>query len=280
VYGQTGSGKTYTLFGDSTNDGFIQLLLNDLIYLYDNVTFSGIQIYRNRCYDIFNNNNLVKEYEFHDGSVNFMNLSKHKLLKSNYHEIVCDINKARHVGVSSSNDTSSRSHLIFQINIGNTYIKLVDLAGSERASRSKHNQNHNFRENADINLSILALKECIRNVSKGKIPYRNSKITKILKPTFSNKISTYVFSTISPLKRDVADSIDTLKYMSDFKKVKNRIAIDQPPLYVDNRNQINKLNVNINFELNKNKLERTKILGLIENNIESLKDLKSNLINI
>jgi len=279
VYGQTGSGKTYTLLGNESNDGIVQLLINELVVISDNITFSGIQIYRNKCYDIFNSNAAVKECELKDGSVKFMNLTSHQLLLKNRSNIIERINKARHVGVSSSNDSSSRSHLIFQINIGNYYIKLVDLAGSERASRSKYNENHNMRENADINLSILALKECIRNINKSKIPYRNSKVTKILKPTFSNTVCTYILSTISPLKKDIQDSINTLKYMSDFKKFKRHHDKKLPPLYLNKRDAINKLNVNINYELNKKELERTKLLGLIENNIESLKDLKINIID-
>lgn len=279
VYGQTGSGKTYTLLGNENNHGIIQLLLNDLIKFND-VSFSGIQIYNNKCYDIFNNNTHVKECETKDGNINFLHLTSNELNKDNYNNIIERIRLARHVGISSSNDTSSRSHLIFQIYIGNIYIKLIDLAGSERAARSKNNNKHNFRENAEINLSILALKECIRNINKKKIPFRNSKITKILKDTFSNNVNTYILSTISPLDKDIIDTIDTLKYMSDFKRYNKKYFKNLPPLYLNNRDIVNKLNYNLNNELNKKKLERTKLLGLIENNIKSLKDLKQNIINI
>lgn len=286
VYGQTGSGKSYTLLGDeiNKNSGIIELILSQLIIRGIEFKYNGIQIYNNKCYDIFDNT-ILKEYESNDGSIKFLNIKNRKISNiSSCHNIaheissiIFNIKSKRYVGVSSSNDVSSRSHFIFEIYNNNNYIKIIDLAGSERARNGFNN--NNFKENANINLGILAIKECIRNIGK-KIPFRNSKITKILKETFNNKIYTYILSTISPLGKDLIDTIDTLKYITYLKKNSKKNYCLPPLKHKNNCNQINKFNLYLNNELNKKSIEKTKLLYIINENIKSLKDLKSNLINI
>ena len=281
VYGQTGSGKTHTLFGSKSCEvgarlhaqtkGFVELLLEKLLSVNMKVKYQGIQVYNNKCYDIFTHKEL-KECENHDGSLHFLNGSEYAV-EENISELIKEVKESRHVGISSANNQSSRSHLIFQIRYGDHYIKIIDLAGSERASKGQHNEYHNFRENADINLGILAIKECIRNMNKRKIPYRNSKITKILKDTFTNNVNTYILSTISPLASDILDTRDTLKYISDFKQFKKKHK-HLPPIETKKRDHINKLNYNLNNELNKEILERSRLLSLIDENIRSLNELK------
>jgi len=279
VYGQTGSGKTHSLLGNHNTPGMIQYLLEDLTHVFPEIKYCGIQVYNNRCYDIFNNNNMIRECEVKDGSIQFTNITRHTLTRGLIKDTISKIKTARHVGISSSNDVSSRSHLIIKLYVNNRYIMLVDLAGSERAKRSQYNGQQNMRENADINLGILALKECIRGIKRGNIPYRNSKITKILKETFSSSVHSYILATMSPLKKDIQDSMDTLKYMSDFKKFKKKDQSVLPPIPDVQKESLNKINLGINLELNKAELEHTKLLGLIEDNIKSLNDLKCDLLH-
>lgn len=274
VYGQTGSGKTYTLLGDDNNMGLLEMILSSLT-IKRNINYSAFQIYNNNSYDLFTNK-LLKECENMDGSISYLNLTKHNLPK-NLKELIYNIKQSRYVGVSSSNNTSSRSHLIFQIYNGSNYLQIIDLAGSEKASRCVSNELHNMRENAGINLSILALKECIRNINKTKIPYRNSKLTKILKNTFSNKVNVYILSTISPLKCDLNETKNTLKYISDMKEIRGKKS---SPIYKNKFDKVDRLNTNLKKELSKDRLERQVLIDLIEQNIKSLKDLKSNIINI
>jgi len=288
VYGQTGSGKTYSLFGDENNMGLLEMLLLDLSRSCSDIVYNGVQIYNNKCYDIFTKKEL-KECEQSDGSIEFLNIESFHLHKFNDNttrddiihnvgNVIDNIKSARYVGVSSSNKTSSRSHLLFQVKCGNNYIKIVDLAGSERACRSKHNEEHNFRENANINLGILAIKECIRSSTchSKKVPYRNSKITKILKETFCTSVNTFVLATMSPLKEDIVDTKDTLKYISEFKKVKNR-SPTLKPIGQKGKLAINKCNMKLNNALDKQQFEQTKILKLIEDNISSLRDLHADI---
>ena len=291
VYGQTGSGKTYSLFGDENNMGLLEMMLLDLSRSRYDIVYNGVQIYNNKCYDIFTKREL-KECEQSDGSIEFLNIENFQLHKCeintthdniihNVGNVIDDIKSARYVGVSSSNKTSSRSHLIFQVKCGNNYIKIIDLAGSERACRSKQNEEHNFRENANINLGILAIKECIRSSTchLKRIPYRNSKITKILKETFCTSVNTFVLATMSPLKEDVIDTKDTLKYISEFKKIQNK-SPPLKPLGQKGKVAINKCNLKLNNALDKEMFERTKILKLIQDNISSLKDLHADLIKV
>lgn len=286
VYGQTGSGKTYSLFGDDEDIGIFEMLLLDFAAHEMKIKYNGVQIYNNQCYDILNKK-VLKECELHDGSVEFLNIESKELdfsnmdcheIINNVRNIILDIKHTRHVGISSSNNSSSRSHLILQLFNGDKFIKIIDLAGSERATRSLDNNEHNFRENAEINLGILAIKECIRNINKSKIPYRNSKITKILKSTFTNEVYTYILSTISPLAKDIVDTCDTLLYISSFKKIMKHKPLK--PIDDKVKESLNKLNKDINKELGQHCLKKTKLLGLIEQNINSLKDLKSNLNNL
>ena len=285
VYGQTGSGKTHTLFGSKSNEvgirmdiptkGFVELLLERLQSLNMDVRYNGSSIITSVTR--FTQQEL-KECENYDGSLHFLNSTEYllggdKSNMSNISSIIKQIKESRHVGISSANRQSSRSHLIFQIHYGDHYIKIIDLAGSERAMKGQHNEYHNFRENGDINLGILAIKECIRNMHKRKIPYRNSKITKILKDTFTNHVNTYILSTISPLSSDILDTRDTLKYISDFKQFKKNVK-QLPPIEPKKRDHINKLNNNLNYELNKEILEKSRLLSVINENIRSLNELK------
>jgi hypothetical protein len=129
------------------------------------------------------------------------------------------------VGISNQNDASSRSHLIFQINNESSFLKILDLAGSEKAKDSVYINKKIFRENAEINKSILVLKECIRALkfNKSYVPYRGSKLTKILKDSFERKSESYILATVSPELENVSDSINTLNYISDIRLIKREV---------------------------------------------------------
>ena len=221
VYGQTGSGKSHTIIGNEKEPGILHLILNFLLSNKSKLyTINCVQIHNNKCYDILNNNNLIYEREDSTGKVNLCNVSSLSL-NLNYKNILESIKKNRFVGISGQNSLSSRSHLLFQVNNGNNFIKILDLAGSEKAKNSIYVDKSTFKENAEINKSIMALKECIRAVKKNEsyIPYRGSKLTKLLKDSFNKNSKTYVIATISPEKANVLDSINTLDYIQDLKSL-------------------------------------------------------------
>ena len=226
VYGQTGSGKTYTIMGTDRIPGLLVLLLR-MIKSYNkiNLTFNCIQIYNNKCYDILNNNNEIYEREDNNNKIHLTNVKSINLSKENVQNIINIIKKNRMVGISNQNDASSRSHLIFQINNGTSFLKILDLAGSEKAKDSVYINKKIFRENAEINKSILVLKECIRALkfNKSYVPYRGSKLTKILKDSFERKSESYILATVSPELENVSDSINTLNYISDIRLIKREV---------------------------------------------------------
>ena len=308
VYGQTGSGKSHTIIGNEKEPGMLHLILNFLLNNKDKLfTINCVQIHNNKCYDILNNNNIIYEREDSTGKINLCNVVSSPL-NLNYKNILESIKKNRFVGISGQNSISSRSHLLFQINYGNNFIKILDLAGSEKAKNSIFVDKPTFKENAEINKSIMALKECIRAVKKNDnhIPYRGSKLTKLLKDSFNKNSKTYVIATVSPEKSNVLDSINTLEYINDLKSLdriqklkpvkeptkkiyRNYSSLDKLKLsngfkevisYKNNIYDINKERQRIFDVINRNKSTRNhkeRLLKNIDNEINLLYKIKNSL---
>ena len=237
VFGQTGTGKTHTIIGTDKNYGVLRILLNYLIDIKKTIKICIIEIYNDTCYDILNDNKVIHQREDYDGNiklneVKYNYVNEHKDINYIYNLI----SKNRSVGTSSQNKRSSRSHLQIKIQLdGKNFIKILDLAGSERASQNIVYNKMEFRENAQINKSLLSLKECIRSLKNknSHIPIRGSKLTKLLKDSFLGKCNTYVLGTISQEKCNIIDSIQTLNYISDLKylkKIDKKIALPEVKL--------------------------------------------------
>ena len=135
-------------------------------------------------------------------------------------------NKNRTTHATESNDVSSRSHAICQIVIRNSgkivgKLCLIDLAGSERGADTKSHNRQRRMEGAEINKSLLALKECIRalDCNSSHIPYRASKLTLVLKDSFTNKNSrTVMVVNISPAASSADHTLNTLRYADRVKE--------------------------------------------------------------
>lgn len=231
VYGQTGSGKTHTSIGNEKEKGLIEYLLNALSKnsrfnkQYDYANISCVELYNNKFYDIFDENREIKLLENGSGQFVLKNC-KNYVIKDTNNDLLMEIFKTkRKVGVSSENSASSRSHLIIQIQGKGNFISIIDMAGSEKASKAILNSNERIRENAKINESILALKECIRayKLNQKYIPFRKNNLTKLLRNTFNDKCVCFVLSTISADKHNVLDTINTLNYVSDMKHIHRTI---------------------------------------------------------
>jgi kinesin family member 2/24 len=135
-------------------------------------------------------------------------------------------NKNRTTHATESNDVSSRSHAICQIMVRNNgrlvgKLSLIDLAGSERGADTKSHNRQRRMEGAEINKSLLALKECIRalDCNSTHIPYRASKLTLVLKDSFTNKNSrTVMIVNISPAASSADHTLNTLRYADRVKE--------------------------------------------------------------
>lgn len=134
---------------------------------------------------------------------------------------------------TAANDTSSRSHAICQMKVkqdGKTIGKLliVDLAGSERAQDTQSNNRQRRLEGAEINKSLLGLKECIRALdsNSGHVPFRASKLTMVLRDSFLNKQSSKIvmIACINPGSSSADHTINTLRYAQRLKNDANTQA--------------------------------------------------------
>jgi len=199
AYGQTGSGKTYTMKG-------IQNLAIDSIFNYAhknkmNLEFyiSFYEIYAGRLFDLLNDKNKLSVLEDKNQRVQIYGLEERNVRTPEEMREVIDLaNSIRTTHNTVTNETSSRSHAICNIIIKEaeseeTYGKLtlVDLAGSERAQETQSNEKSRRAEGAEINKSLLALKECIRALDSRKsgnseqhVPFRASKLTLVLRDSF------------------------------------------------------------------------------------------------
>lgn len=301
LYGQTGSGKTHTVIGSEREYGILDMLLADVLEIMKMTKVSLVEIYNNKCYDILNSNNLVKQREdYHNEFV----INKLKFIdvktKTDIKELKKIVSEKRKVGVSGENDRSSRSHLQVTINIDNKFIKILDLAGCEKASTSICVNRQEFKENGEINQSLFALKECIRGLLQNKphIPYRRCELTKMLRSSFEEKTKTFVLSTVSQEVKHASTTVDVLNYVFDMKNIKRNVekeylprlkvlpAINYPfneqgsPKYkslYNNRNVLERLNVKEKELLEKMLQKQTTKKDLVTYN-KVLQD-KANIIN-
>jgi len=146
--------------------------------------------------------------------------------------VISDGLSRRHHGKSAFNSNSSRSHAIFQIILKNSYnqkdnfrLIFIDLAGSERATDAQNNQRQTRREGAQINSSLLALKECIRSMdmTHSHAPFRQSKLTHILRDSLvGSKTRTCLMANVSPPDDCCQCSLNTLQYASRIRDISIR----------------------------------------------------------
>lgn len=150
----------------------------------------------------------------------------------------------RHVGATKMNQDSSRSHSIFtvyleveeKVDANNSKIKagklnLVDLAGSERQSKTEAT-GQRLKEATKINLSLSALGNVIAALVSGKakhIPYRDSKLTRLLEDSLGGNTKTLMIAAISPADDNYEETLGTLKYANRAKQIKNKPKVNQDP---------------------------------------------------
>ena len=235
AYGQTGSGKTYTMKG-------IETLAIDALYetgkkMGDKFDFyiSFFEIYGGRLYDLLNNKNKLQVLDDKNGKVQIYGLINQLAeTPEMMHKIIDAANSIRTTHNTVTNETSSRSHAICNIVVklkgsDDEYgkLSLVDLAGSERAQETQSNNRQRRAEGAEINKSLLALKECIRALDEKKnnpethVPFRASKLTHVLRDSFvsrSDKSRIIMISCVSPSYTSANHTLNTLRYSDRLKE--------------------------------------------------------------
>ncbi|OMJ82018.1 hypothetical protein SteCoe_17403 [Stentor coeruleus] len=249
AYGPTGAGKTYTMLGEVEKLGimlmsFIELFARIEVLSKDRnytVKISYLEIYNEIVRDLINPSSTCLDIrEDPDKGIMVSGLSE--LIASSPQEVIDNLrigNKRRTCEPTEANQTSSRSHAVLQIIIEykekNTGIEaeqfsgklsLIDLAGSERAANTK-NRGIRLIEGANINRSLLALGNCINALYeanlkgiKSYIPYRDSKLTRLLKDSLGGNCRTVMIVCISPCTAFYDDTHNTLKYANRAKNIK------------------------------------------------------------
>ena len=134
----------------------------------------------------------------------------------------------RTTGVTGANMDSSRSHALLQISFKQPSNKLfskvsfIDLAGSERGADTIDQNKQTRMDGAEINKSLLALKECIRALDQDKkhTPFRGSKLTLVLKDSFAGNCKTLMIANVSPTQSCCEHTLNTLRYADRVKELK------------------------------------------------------------
>ena len=232
------------------NDERIGLLPRILYYLFDNSSkdeseskfifkISYMEIYMENLKDLLNPNNKNIKLSDVNGILDIKNLRK--LIISSPEEAIkyiIDGNHFRHTGQTLMNSESSRSHAIISIYIENNLIKenkikksvfhIIDLAGSERQKKTE-SYGDRVKEAGAINKSLLNLSIVIKNIisNQKQIPYRDSKLTHILRDSLGGNAKTSIIATISQLECNLEESVSTLNFAQNAKLIKNNAIINE-----------------------------------------------------
>ncbi|KAI7872303.1 P-loop containing nucleoside triphosphate hydrolase protein [Spinellus fusiger] len=237
AYGQTGSGKTYTMLDPqkglyilAAEDIFTRL--NQPQYTHLNAYIGFYEIYQNKLFDLLNERKLLVPRTDGNNNVVIAGILEVPVLDVTKLMHVFEFgNNARMTGKTGANEFSSRSHAVLQILIKNINkpsnvhgkLSFIDLAGSERgADRGEETTSTTRREGAEINKSLLALKECIRALDQEHkhAPFRGSKLTQVLRDSFIGDSRTCMIATISPNVSNSEHTLNTLRYADRVKEIK------------------------------------------------------------
>ncbi|CAD2219505.1 kinesin family member 2/24 [Angomonas deanei] len=236
AFGQTGSGKTYTMLGKEEEPGLYGLAVTDLLQMTGPtangeapMSASFYEVYGTKLFDLLNDRAELKMLQDENKTIHIVGLTQRPVSTvDDVHALMVSGQQLRAIGTTHANDRSSRSHAVLEIKVkleggaGLGRMTFVDLAGSERASDTAETDLKTRREGAEINKSLLALKECIRAMSMRKkhIPFRGSKLTQILRESFDGRSHTCMIATVSPCQAHCEDTLNTLRYADRIKELK------------------------------------------------------------
>ncbi|KAJ6171876.1 hypothetical protein N7470_000943 [Penicillium chermesinum] len=236
AYGATGCGKTHTITGTAQQPGIIFLTMQELFERIEErssdkateISLSYLEIYNETIRDLLGPNNTK---------------AVSASAKTNVGQVMDMImrgNECRTMSPTEANATSSRSHAVLQINIAQkdrnanvnephtmATLSIIDLAGSERASATK-NRGERLFEGANINKSLLALGSCINALcdprKRNHIPYRNSKLTRLLKFALGGNCRTVMIVCVSPSSQHFDETQNTLRYANRAKNIQTKVT--------------------------------------------------------
>ncbi|XP_066558377.1 kinesin-like protein KIF3B isoform X2 [Amia ocellicauda] len=257
AYGQTGTGKTYTMEGVRNDPERRGVIPNSFEHIFTHISRSQnqqylvrasyLEIYQEEIRDLLSKDQSrrLELKERPDTGVYVKDLSSFVTKSVKEIEHVMNVgNQNRSVGATNMNEHSSRSHAIFVITVecselgldGENHIRvgklnLVDLAGSERQNKTGA-QGERLKEATKINLSLSALGNVISALVDGKsthIPYRDSKLTRLLQDSLGGNAKTVMVANIGPASYNVEETLTTLRYSNRAKNIKNKPRVNEDP---------------------------------------------------
>ncbi|KAJ2811449.1 tubulin-dependent ATPase kip3 [Coemansia furcata] len=248
AYGATGCGKTYTISGCAEDPGVVFLTMQEL---FDRITIaedertvevalSYLEVYNETIRDLLCESGPLALREDSKQGVTVAGLSEHVPRSvSEVMDLMMRGNANRTMSPTEANAVSSRSHAVLQVHVRQkpragglqtdvttATLSIIDLAGSERATVAQNN-NARMRESANINRSLLALANCINALcdqkTKRHIPYRDSKLTRMLKFSLGGNCRTVMITCVSPASTYFEETHNTLKYANRAKNIKTTV---------------------------------------------------------
>ncbi|KAM6915456.1 kinesin-like protein KIF3C, partial [Xenentodon cancila] len=260
AYGQTGTGKTYTMQGAWRDPEKRGVIPNAFDHVFTHISRSQsdrqylvrasyLEIYREEIRDLLDpNHGNAKGLELRESPETGMYVQDLtscvcKSIKE-IEEVMNVGNQARAVGATDMNEHSSRSHALFLITVecsqpgpdGRKHIRvgrlnLVDLAGSERQTKTGV-QGERLKEAAKINLSLSALGNVISALADGRsghVPYRDSKLTRLLQDSLGGNAKTVMVATLGPAQVHYDETLTTLRYANRAKNIQNQPRVNEDP---------------------------------------------------
>ncbi|ORC88431.1 OSM3-like kinesin [Trypanosoma theileri] len=258
AYGQSGSGKTYTMTGKLTDSQLWGMMPQTVNFLFNEIkklssatkTFkvkvSYVELYNGKSRDLLASKQTNLEIK--------QNMSKNFYVKGAEMPEVTGFDEAirwfnagtdrRQTASTDLNDTSSRSHSLFTLQVEQfdfeqdpsspivltSKINVVDLAGSEKLSKTNAT-GETAKEGCNINLSLSALATVIDTIVKGgkHIPYRGSPLTMLLKDSLGGNAKTVMFANVGPSEKNISETISTLRFALRAKQIENKPIKNMDP---------------------------------------------------
>uniref|UniRef100_A0A673XNR9 Kinesin family member 4 n=1 Tax=Salmo trutta TaxID=8032 RepID=A0A673XNR9_SALTR len=260
AYGQTGSGKTFSMGGTYTsaqeNEPTVGVIPRVVRMIFQerekhtdcesSLIVSYLEIYNEEILDLLcpsaskDKPSTINIREDPKEGIKIVGLTERQVMSA--HEMVGCLelgNSARTVGSTAMNAASSRSHAIFTITLEQSdnvvsKLHLVDLAGSERQKKTKA-EGDRLKEGISINRGLLSLGNVISALGDeskkgtGFVPYRDSKLTRLLQDSLGGNSHTLMIACISPADSNIEETINTLRYADRARKIKNKPVVNVDP---------------------------------------------------
>ncbi|NWH66467.1 KIF4 protein, partial [Geococcyx californianus] len=262
AYGQTGSGKTFSMGGTYTaseeHDPSVGVIPRVITLLYKEkerrqdweftLKVSYLEIYNEDILDLLcpsRDRSQISIREDPKGGIKIVGLTERRVTCAQ-DTVSCleQGNNSRTVASTAMNSQSSRSHAIFTISVDqkkkndkngvfHSKLHLVDLAGSERQKKTKA-EGDRLKEGININRGLLCLGNVIsalgdENKKGGFVPYRDSKLTRLLQDSLGGNSHTLMIACVSPADSNLEETLNTLRYADRARKIKNKPIINVDP---------------------------------------------------